>query len=153
MVSLKSANVQAHAEETRQAALAETPEFEKVSWTKDPMIRKLYINCALGLLIGSATTGYDGSLLNLLQQYDYWESYFDDIGTDKTKSNLLGLLTNMFTIGSILSMFAVPTITDRYGRKPCIVLGCLFMIVGGAINTAAQNYGSELHTPYSPSRS
>ncbi|RVX74962.1 hypothetical protein B0A52_01239 [Exophiala mesophila] len=139
--TLKSAKVVAHAEETRQQALAETPEFEKVSWTKDPNIRKLYINCAFGLLIGSATTGYDGSLLNLLQQYDYWESYFDDIGTDPDKSNLLGLLTNMFTIGSILSMFTVPTITDRWGRKPCIILGCLFMIVGGAINTAAQNYG------------
>ena len=58
--TLKSAKVVAHAEETRQQALAETPEFEKVSWTKDPNIRKLYINCAFGLLIGSATTGYDG---------------------------------------------------------------------------------------------
>jgi hypothetical protein len=47
------------------------------------------------------------SLLNLLQQYDYWEAYFDDVGNDPTKSNLLGLLTNMFTIGSILSMFTV----------------------------------------------
>jgi hypothetical protein len=62
MVNLKSSkvNVQAHAEETRQQALAETPDFERVSWTTDPSIRKLYINCALGLLIGSATTGYDG---------------------------------------------------------------------------------------------
>jgi hypothetical protein len=47
------------------------------------------------------------SLLNLLQQYNYWESYFDDVGTDPDKANLLGLLTNMFTIGSILSMFTV----------------------------------------------
>jgi surface antigen len=60
MVALKSANVTASAEENRQQALAEAPEFEKVSWTKDKNIRKLYINCALGLLIGSATTGYDG---------------------------------------------------------------------------------------------
>jgi hypothetical protein len=47
------------------------------------------------------------SLLNLLQQYDYWETYFNHVGTDKTKANLLGLLTNMFTIGSIISMFIV----------------------------------------------
>ncbi|KPI34404.1 Lactose permease [Cyphellophora attinorum] len=141
MVSLKSANIQAHAEETRQHALDDAPEFEKVNWKTNPSIRKLYINCALGLLIGSATTGYDGSLLNLLQQYDYWESYFDDIGTDASKSNLLGLLTNMFTIGSILSMFAVPTITDRFGRKACILSGCVFMVIGAIINTASQNYG------------
>lgn len=60
MVGLKAANVAAHAEENRQQAVAEAPEFEKVYWTKDKSIRKLYINCALGLLIGSATTGYDG---------------------------------------------------------------------------------------------
>jgi hypothetical protein len=42
-----------------------------------------------------------------LQQYDYWETYFHHVGTDANKSNLLGLLTNMFTIGSILSMFTV----------------------------------------------
>jgi surface antigen len=58
--ALNKANVAAHAEEARQQGLAEAPEFEKVNWTKDPSIRKLYINCALGLLIGSATTGYDG---------------------------------------------------------------------------------------------
>jgi hypothetical protein len=42
-----------------------------------------------------------------LQQYDYWESYFGKVGTDPSKANLLGLLTNMFTIGSIISMFIV----------------------------------------------
>jgi MFS family permease len=39
-----------------------------------------------------------------------------------------------------------PTITDRFGRKPCIVAGCIFMIIGCIINTAAQDYASELHT-------
>ncbi|PMD41599.1 general substrate transporter [Hyaloscypha variabilis F] len=117
------------------------PEFEHVEWTKDPGLRKLYILSAFGLLVASATTGYDGSLLNLLQQYDYWETYFNHVGTDKTKANLLGLLTNMFTIGSIISMFIVPTITDRWGRKPCIIGGCLFMIVGGFVNTFSTSYG------------
>lgn len=60
MVNLKSANVAAQAEETRQQALAEAPEFAEVKWTTHPGLRKLYTNCALGLLIGSATTGYDG---------------------------------------------------------------------------------------------
>lgn len=117
------------------------PVFEPVEWTKDPGLRKLYIFSALGLLVASATTGYDGSLLNLLQSYDYFESFFDDIGTDPDKANLLGLLTNMFTVGSILSMFVVPTVTDKWGRKPCIVGGCLIMIVGCFVNTFATNLG------------
>lgn len=50
------------------------------------------------------------SLVNLLQQYNYWEKFFGEIGNDKSpgyNANLLGLLTNMFTIGSIISMFIV----------------------------------------------
>ena len=50
------------------------------------------------------------SLLNLVQNYDAWEGFFNDIGQSDVsahKTSLLGLLTNMFTIGSILSMFIV----------------------------------------------
>ncbi len=86
------------------------PDFDKVSWTKDPAIRKLYIYCTFGLLVGSATTGYDGSLLNEIQNYNAWEDYFDGIGESGVsahKASLLGLLTNMFTIGSIISMFVM----------------------------------------------
>lgn len=43
------------------AALAaeEAPTFEKVSWYKEPGLRKLYFY-AFVLCIASATTGYDG---------------------------------------------------------------------------------------------
>ncbi|KAH8809249.1 general substrate transporter [Xylogone sp. PMI_703] len=139
MVEIKAPAVTA--KEQLEQAIDEAPKFEQVQWSKDPALRKLYILCMFGLMVASATTGYDGSLLNLLQQYDYWENYFDHIGTDSSKSNLLGLLTNMFTIGSIISMFIVPTLTDRWGRKPCIFGGCCFMIVGGFINTFSTSYG------------
>ena len=48
------------------------------------------------------------SLLNEIQNYNHWETFFDDIGESDVsahKTSLLGLLTNMFTIGSIISMF------------------------------------------------
>ncbi|KAE9375030.1 general substrate transporter [Stipitochalara longipes BDJ] len=137
MVEIKAPAVKAQ----EQLADDNPPEFEHVEWTKDPGLRRLYILCCFGLMVASATTGYDGSLLNLLQQYDYWESYFHKVGTDPHKANLLGLLTNMFTIGSIVSMFIMPTITDRWGRKPCIIAGCCFMIVGCFVNTFSISYG------------
>ena len=45
-----------------QTALAaqEAPEFEKVTWYKDPGLRKLYLVSSFGLMVASATTGYDG---------------------------------------------------------------------------------------------
>jgi hypothetical protein len=36
------------------------PEFEHVQWTQDPALRRLYILCCFGLMVASATTGYDG---------------------------------------------------------------------------------------------
>jgi len=131
-------------------AAQEAPEFERVSWTKEPCLRKLYFQCAVGLMVASATTGYDGSLLNTYQQFDSWEAYFGEIGAPqlangkdnpKYNPNRLSLLTNMFTIGSIVSMFIVPFITDRWGRKPSIISGCLFMIVGAFVSTFTTGYG------------
>lgn len=122
-------------------AASEAPQFEKVSWYHDPGLRKLYLLSAVGLMVASATTGYDGSLLNTVQQFDYWESYFDQVGTDPSKSSQLGLLTNMFTIGSIVSMFIVPFITDRWGRKPSIIIGCVLMLIGGFITAFSNGYG------------
>ena len=45
-------------EETLQAQ-EEAPQFEKVDWTKEPGLRKLYFYAFI-LCIASATTGYDG---------------------------------------------------------------------------------------------
>ena len=111
-----------------------------------------------------------------MQQFNYWEDYFGDVGTDASKSNELGLLTNMFTIGSIVSMFIVyvprrldsgtqppglgnstrekrhwasladicssPSITDRWGRRPSIIAGCVLMLLGGFLTAFSNGYGS-----------
>jgi hypothetical protein len=95
------------AKEASATAAEEAPQFERVVWHKDPGLRKLYLVSCFGLMVASATTGYDGSLLNTVQQFDAWETYFNHVGTDPAQSSQLGLLTNMFTIGSILSMFLV----------------------------------------------
>lgn len=42
-----------------EVAQAEAPEFEKVTWYRDPGLRKLYFWCTI-LCVASATTGYDG---------------------------------------------------------------------------------------------
>ena len=47
------------AEAEVQIAQAEAPEFEKVHWTREPHLRKLY-GYAVVLMVASATTGYDG---------------------------------------------------------------------------------------------
>lgn len=121
-------------------AQAEAPRFEKVHWTKEPHLRKLY---ALGvvLMIASATTGYDGMLVNTSQQMTYWNTFFKEAVDNDNK---LGILVNMFNIGSIISFFLTPYVADNYGRKTAIFIGCCFMVVGGCLTAFTNSYGMYL---------
>ncbi|PGH10525.1 hypothetical protein AJ79_05453 [Helicocarpus griseus UAMH5409] len=119
-----------------RVAQAEAPDFEKVNWKKEPHLRKLYALCAV-LMIASATTGYDGTLLNVSQQINAWDSFFrPEIGS----RHLLGIMVNMFNIGSIISFLLTPYLADNFGRKTAIIIGCSFMIVGGLLTAFAKNY-------------
>ncbi|KAK4239088.1 sugar transporter [Achaetomium macrosporum] len=117
-------------------AQEEAPEFEKVEWTKDPGLRKLYFY-AFVLCIASATTGYDGMFFNSVQNFDTWKTYFGDPqGSD------LGLLGALYQIGSLVSIPIVPFVADRFGRKIPITIGCIIMVVGAVLQAAAQNLGT-----------
>ncbi|KAL2109781.1 hypothetical protein VUR80DRAFT_2046 [Thermomyces stellatus] len=131
------------------AARAEAPQFERVSWTKEPHLRKLYF-MSVFLLIASATTGYDGQLMNANQQIDKFKEYYDehgnvfwldDEGEYQKDENLLGIMVNMFNIGSIISFFLTPYFADRFGRKPVIMFGCVMMVIGAFISAFTNGYG------------
>jgi MFS family permease len=138
MVSAPKNPVQASAAEELELAREQAPNFEKVTWYKEPHLRQLYF-LSIFLLIGSATTGYDGMLLNTSQQMDYWKEYFPE----HVDANKLGILINMYNIGSIISFLVTPHVADRFGRRPTIMLGCVLMIIGAMITTFANGYGSK----------
>lgn len=119
-----------------EVARAEAPRFAKVTWWREPHLRKLYA-MSLVLMIASSTTGYDGSLINTSQQIQLWEDFFF---SDIVDNNKLGVLVNMFNIGSIVSFFITPYVTDHFGRKPAIVIGCVFMICGGCLTAFCNGY-------------
>lgn len=148
--------VQHKVEDNIEIARAEAPRFERVSWTKEPHLRKLYI-MTMFLLIASATTGYDGMLANTCQQMDLFKEYFsikhgkvnevfiweegEDGGKWMTDANKLGIMINMFNIGSIISFFITPYSADLLGRKPTIMIGCVIMILGGCVSAFCNGYG------------
>ncbi|KAG8158404.1 hypothetical protein KVR01_011526 [Diaporthe batatas] len=126
---IKMSKVGARPQAEMEVARPEAPRFERVTWYKEPHLRKLYA-MSLVLMIASATTGYDGMLVNTSQQIHRWEEYF---GLDIDDNNKLGVLINMFNIGSIVSFFITPYVADNYGRKNAIIAGCIFMIGGGCL--------------------
>jgi hypothetical protein len=78
-------------------AQAEAPHLAHVKWWREPGMRKLYFYAAI-LCVCSATTGYDGSLLNSSQVMDDWQEYFDHPTGPR-----LGILNSIYQIGSIAS--------------------------------------------------
>ncbi|KAJ9608791.1 hypothetical protein H2200_006562 [Cladophialophora chaetospira] len=114
-------------------AQAEAPHLERVVWHKDPGLRKLYAYAAV-ICVASATTGYDGSMLNNIRILPQWTDYFND-----PKGSNLGILTALYSIGSIASLPIVPFIADRFGRKIAIIGGCVLMIIAAIIQGASQN--------------
>lgn len=116
----------------------EPPQFAKVVWYKEPHLRKLYA-MSLVLMIASSTTGYDGSLINTSQQIQLWRDFFGDAIDDNNK---LGILVNMFNIGSIVSFFFTPYVADHFGRRIAIIVGCIFMVCGGCMTAFCDGYTS-----------
>jgi len=109
------------------------PEIPKVNWIKSPQMRKLYFYCAI-LCVNSATTGFDGSLMNTSQIIDQWQETMGH-PTDTT----LGRVSAMYSIGSIASLPIVPFLGDRFGRKLPIIIGCVIMIVAAAVQASAMS--------------
>ncbi|KAF4550281.1 Sugar (and other) transporter-like protein 21 [Elsinoe fawcettii] len=109
------------------------PEIPRVKWTASPNMRKLYFYCAI-LCVCSATTGYDGSLMNTSQLLDSWQNTMG-----KPSEDTLGRLSAMYSIGSIASLPVVPFLSDRFGRKIPITAGCVIMIVAAAVQAASMS--------------
>ncbi|KAJ8125436.1 hypothetical protein O1611_g8202 [Lasiodiplodia mahajangana] len=120
----------------KEAIVEEAPEFEKVSWYKDPGLRKLYFY-AFVLCIASATTGYDGSFLNAVQVFPQWQNYFGH-----PEGSELGLLVALYQIGSVVSIPLAPIFCDNFGRKVPIIIGCVIMIAGAIIQATASTIGA-----------
>ena len=76
-------------------------------------------------------------MLNNLRILDTWTDYFGN-----PTGSLLGLLTALYSIGSIASLPVTPFIADHFGRKVAIGTGCLIMLVGAGVQAGAKNLSS-----------
>ncbi|KPI42518.1 Lactose permease [Cyphellophora attinorum] len=112
-------------------ATAEAPEIPYVDWKKSPGLRKLYFYAAV-ICVASATTGYDELKFNTMQILPAWRDQFDD-----PHGSSLGRLSAMYSIGSIASLPIAPFVSDRFGRKMSIIIGCVIMVIAAAVQTSA----------------
>ncbi|KAJ6015965.1 hypothetical protein N7540_010556 [Penicillium herquei] len=98
------------------------------SWWKDPSLRR-NVFYMFGCMMCPFYLGYDQSLLTSLQAMSYWNDYFDTPTGD-----WLGIISAAILIPGIVMGFPAAWICNTWGRKYCILIGCLFSVAGGIWN-------------------
>src|SRR5690348_6245611 len=72
--------------------------------------------------------------MNTSQILDSWKATMDN-----PSEETLGRLTAMYSIGSIASLPVVPFLSDKFGRKTPITIGCIVMIIAAAVQAASMS--------------
>lgn len=65
--------------------------------------------------------------------------YFTDF--DHPRGAMLGLMSNMQTIGGVVSLPFAPFVADKFGRRLPIFFGSIVIILGALLQGCATNFG------------
>ncbi|OJI89089.1 hypothetical protein ASPTUDRAFT_195738 [Aspergillus tubingensis CBS 134.48] len=103
------------------------------AWYKQPHLVRLNL-IILSLVMFSSANGFDGSLMNGLEALDQWKTFMNNPTGAK-----LGWLNAIYWLGCGIGYPSASWIANRYGRKPGVYLGYLFLTLGCALQTAAPN--------------
>ncbi|EED13468.1 hexose transporter, putative [Talaromyces stipitatus ATCC 10500] len=108
--------------------------FPRKKWWRDKNMRTLYFFIAV-LIFTNTANGFDNSMMNGLQAISYWQDYFNH-----PSGPTLGLFNCVMSAGALSGLVPMPFIMDRLGRKPCLIIGAFFMILGIALQASAINF-------------
>ncbi|CDK28777.1 unnamed protein product [Kuraishia capsulata CBS 1993] len=109
------------------------PDSEE-AWYLKPQLRRLNF-FSLFALLSSASSGFDGSMLNGLQSIPSWSLYFDGLSGWR-----LGILTCSSALGGICGSLPGHYLADTYGRRVPTALGALIVILGTLIQASSRTY-------------
>ncbi|KAL3450252.1 general substrate transporter [Aspergillus insuetus] len=100
-------------------------------WYRVPHL--LHLNCLIfGMLLFSATVGYDTALMNGLQSIAQWQTFME-----RPTGAWLGFIGAIQSVGGLVAMPLQAWCSNRFGRKSCIWVGYVFIIIGVAMQAAA----------------
>ncbi|KAB8073073.1 hexose transporter protein [Aspergillus leporis] len=104
-------------------------------WYKDAGLRR-NVALGLGLCLVIATNVNQASLLSGFQAIPSWQKYFKS-----PTGALLGIYAASFFIPSIFTAFIGDFISTKMGRRRCILIANLIIIIGSLVNTFANSIG------------
>ena len=117
------------------AALTAAINAQKPSlWSKNMI--KLYLIMGIGYLV-STMNGFDSSLMGSINAMDSYQRTFGLTGAGSTT----GIIFIIYNLGQIAAFPFCGFFADGYGRRVCIFVGCLLVLVGTAVQTTAHGMG------------
>lgn len=107
-----------------QAMIKEPPK----AWSKRSLI--LYLCSFVGFFC-STCNGFDGSMFNALLAEDQFKDYF------KVENNgaWAGIVTSMYSIGSVVAIPFIGPAIDTWGRRVGIYIGAVTIILGTIVQS------------------
>ncbi|KAK4671641.1 hypothetical protein QC764_607630 [Podospora pseudoanserina] len=121
-------------EEHADPRLTRIAQADDVPWYKKPNLRFLYLILVPTGLGVEWTSGFDSSMMNSLQAVKSWTDYFDN-----PTSSRLGLLNAMYSLGALMAIPFIPTISQYLGRRRTILMASLIMCIGAGLQAGARN--------------
>ncbi|GMG21571.1 unnamed protein product [Ambrosiozyma monospora] len=110
------------------------PNYGKYAFIKVPFLFIFNLQIML-VCISSSNLGYSSGLLNGLQGLTYWTDYVGN-----PQGAVLGAINSGAIFGTFLSFVCTSHLCDYLGRKGAILTADALVLIGIAIETAAQNY-------------
>ncbi|KAM5341964.1 hypothetical protein ACJ41O_014995 [Fusarium nematophilum] len=120
---------------TASVALAAALAEQKLEMWSRPMIR-LYGIMAVGYLV-STINGFDGSLMGAINAMKPYQETFGLSGAGSST----GIVFIIYNIGQLVTLPLTPFLSDGYGRRVAIFVGCLVILIGTAVQTTANSLG------------
>lgn len=99
-----------------------------------PAMVRLYMIMGIGYLV-STMNGFDSSLMGAVNAMQPYQDTFGLKGTGSTT----GIIFIIYNIGQIASFPFCGFLADGYGRRWCIFIGCLVVLIGTAIQGTANH--------------
>ena len=121
-------------EELGESRIYAIAQADNKKWYQKPNLRFCYlilIPCGLGV---EWTSGFDSSMMNSLQAVESWVDYFDN-----PSSARLGLLSAIYSLGALMAIPFIPTVSAYLGRRKTIILGSLIMVLGAGLQAGSLN--------------
>ncbi|KAG7924678.1 hypothetical protein KL925_005109 [Ogataea polymorpha] len=105
-------------------------------WWKRPNLLKLYLLLCNFVLFASSI-GYDSAITNSIQAIPSWLEFMNE-----PSGTWLGFISASPFVGTCGTIFFIPYICDRFGRKVVIYMTVLCIWIGSIVGASARNPAS-----------